>query len=171
MPNLHLGCGSVHKPGYTNVDVRDTPAVDVVHDLEDTPWPWDDNSARRIVAEHIFEHLHSVEGALRECARLLEPGGRLKVVWPVGQNGWADPDHTHRWTWDTPEMYCGARGWDVDVGLSVLRRDISVVSHLGGVPGAAYRGLIAALEYSQGQGRWLCDLPATSGEFTVVFER
>jgi len=171
MPDLHLGCGDREKPGYTNVDVRETAATDQVHDLEQTPWPWADNSTRRIVAEHVFEHLDSVETTLRECARILRPGGRLKVVWPVGQNGWADPDHEHRWTWDTPEMYCGKRGWDADVGLSVVSRDISMVSHISGLPGALYRGLIAGLEWRQGQGRWLCDLPATSGEFTVVFER
>jgi SAM-dependent methyltransferase len=168
--NLHLGCGDDHREGYRNIDCRDTPAADEVVDLDTTPWPWSDDTAEQIVAEHVFEHLDSVEAALRECARVLRPGGLLRVTWPVGMNERADPDHGHRWVWDSPEMYCGKRPWDADVGLTVVDREVSIGSHLDGVAGVAYKALLVGLERAQGPGRWMFDMPATSGEFTVVFE-
>lgn len=170
-PTLHLGCGNDRRPNAHNVDCRDTPATDEVVDLEEHPWPWDDESYRRIVGEHVFEHLDDLEGALRECARVLEPGGTLKIAWPMGMNERADPDHKHSWVWDTPEMYCGKRPWDVDVGLEVVDRDAYIGTHLNGHIGTLYSGLIRALEFTQGPDRWMFDMPAVSGEFTVVFQK
>jgi hypothetical protein len=82
----------------------------------------------------------------------------------------ADPDHAHRWVWDTPEMYCGKRPWDADVGLTVVDREVTLHSHLTGLTGAAYKAVLFWLTVMQGPGRWQFDMPATSGEFRVVFE-
>lgn len=167
---LHLGCGNTRKDGFENVDYRETPATDTVVDLNEYPWPWPDNSVTEIVAEHVFEHLECVESALRECARVLVSGGRLRVAWPIGMNERADPDHKHTWVWDTPKMYCGHRPWDADVGLNVVERDVSLVSHLHGVSGVCYKAWLTYQQYSQGNGWWAFDAPFTSGEFTVIFE-
>lgn len=167
---LHLGCGENVRPNAHNVDQLDHDGVDEQLDLEAYPWPWPDNTFARIDAEHVFEHLGNVEQALRECARVLVPGGRLYLALPVGQNAWTDPDHEHRWNWDTPEMFCGERPWDADVGLEVVEKDASIGSHFGGVAGVAYGGLLRLLTAQYGAGRWMFDMPATSGEFTVVFE-
>ena len=55
MLRLNLGCGEDHKPGYINVDKYGNP--DVLHDLEEFPWPWDDESVEEILMKHILEHL------------------------------------------------------------------------------------------------------------------
>ena len=166
---LHLGCGAVIKGRAHNVDIRDGPDVDETVDLDATPWPWPDDTFSLIVAEHVFEHLADVESALRECARVLEPGGRLRTVWPMGQNAWEDPDHERRWHWDTPARYCGKEPWDVDVGLTVERRDASLHTHGPGAAGIAWGAVVRALAWHYDAGRWMFDLPATSGEFEVVF--
>lgn len=168
---LHLGCGEDTRPHAHNVDIRDESGVDETHDLDSYPWPWPDASFLRIEAEHVFEHLEDVEQALRECARLLKPGGSLRTVWPVGQNAWLDPDHKRQWHWGTPERYCGQEGWDVDVGLSVISKDAHIGTHFDGVAKFAYGGLLRVLARGQGPGRWLFDMPATSGEFEVVFQK
>lgn len=170
MTELHLGCGETRKDGAINVDIRETPATDMVVDLNQTPWPWDANAVDHISAEHVFEHLDSVESALRECHRILRPGGTLRVVWPVGMNERADPDHKHSWIWETPEMYCGKRPWDDDVGLQVVHRHVSVHSHLTGLAKQVHEWSLAVYERVYGQGRWLFDVPCTSGEFTVTFQ-
>lgn len=168
---LHLGCGEDSRDGAHNVDQLAHDGVDEVVDLDRAPWPWPDDTFSRIEAHHVFEHLTDMETALRESARVLAPGGVLCLTLPVGQNAWADPDHEHRWNWDTPEMFCGARPWDADVGLEVIEKGATVGSHMPGTAGVAYGGLLRLLSLRYGPGRWLFDLPATSGEFTVVFEK
>jgi SAM-dependent methyltransferase len=168
---LNLCCGSDQHRDAWNVDVNPACGPDEIHDLNETPWPWPDNAFERVYITHGLEHLESVEAALRESERILTEGGRLKVTWPVGMNERADPDHgSHQWVWDTPEYYCGKRPWDVDVGLTVIDREVSLHTHFQGRLDDAYTRAIEWYERQHGQGRWLFDLPATSGEFTVVFQ-
>jgi SAM-dependent methyltransferase len=170
-PRLNLGAGDDTDPGRWDVDIRDGPGIDQVVDLDEMPWPWPDETFGLIQASHVLEHLDSVGDALAECARVLRPGGFVEVHWPVGMNERADPDHAHRWVWDTPLYYCGERAWDRDVGLAVVNRSVDVHVHLNGVSRWLYRRWIAMYRRRHGPGRWLFDLPATSGEFTVVFEK
>lgn len=168
---LHLGCGEKTKPEYHNVDQVNLNGVDETTDLGEYPWPWEDNSWSHIFAEHVFEHLEDMERTLSECSRILKPGGTLEVVMPIGMNAVADPDHEHVWIWDTPEYYCGTRHWDVDVGLDVVDRGVDIHTHLSGTVGSAYSAGIGLYERLYGQGRWQFDLPVTSGNYRVVFQK
>jgi predicted SAM-dependent methyltransferase len=81
---LHIGCGTVHLPGWVNID-RD-PASDVI----DVSWdlrhslPISNGSAEFIFHEHFMEHLTVDEGLAlsRESLRLLKPGGILRIGMP-----------------------------------------------------------------------------------------
>lgn len=96
---LNLGCGDKRKPGWVNVDLH-APDADLRLDLRE-PLPFPDGSVEYIYCEHFFEHLDfpNVEDAmatvletperpsealsfLRECLRVLIPGGVLDVVVP-----------------------------------------------------------------------------------------
>jgi ubiquinone/menaquinone biosynthesis C-methylase UbiE len=59
------------------------PSDVFLHDLR-RPFPWPDASAHAIYASHLLEHLTREDGArfLRECHRVLEPKGILRVVVP-----------------------------------------------------------------------------------------
>jgi len=168
---LHLGCGEDYRDAWVNVDVNADVRTDEQFDLELGEWPLPDSHFHEIRAEHVFEHLDDVAGALQECRRVLVPGGRLTVVVPVGVNARTDPDHKHEWQWETPECYCGARHWDADVGLSVVDRDVRLRSTLPGVIGAAHDATIRARQARYGPGVWCFGEPHTTGEFEVVFER
>jgi predicted SAM-dependent methyltransferase len=52
----HLGCGDQHLDGYVNVDVRETPAVDLVADLNELVLPNGDR-ADGFFSSAFFEHL------------------------------------------------------------------------------------------------------------------
>lgn len=81
---LHIGCGTVHVPGWVNVD-RDpaSDVIDVSWDLR-RPLPIADGSVEFIYHEHFMEHLTVQEGLglSRECLRLLKPGGILRIGMP-----------------------------------------------------------------------------------------
>ncbi len=111
---LNLGCGNkllVAKRGETVVNHDRTahrPEVDVVHDLNDLPWPWEDNSFDLIVACAVLEHLRlTLIESVGECWRVLRPGGRLHVKVPYWQhdNSYADPTHYWRFAPQTFDLF------------------------------------------------------------------
>lgn len=80
---LHLGCGSHHLDGWINIDFIRTPAVDLWWNIG-WPVPLKDDSCQYIFHEHVLEHFELRRGLelLRECHRLLRPGGILRVAMP-----------------------------------------------------------------------------------------
>lgn len=81
LPKLNLGCGEVHYPGWLNIDIE--PGADIVIDIT-RGLPWDDGAVGYIYNEHLLEHLPPEQGVelLRECHRVLAPGGVLRVAMP-----------------------------------------------------------------------------------------
>jgi len=95
---LNLAAGHVPKPGWLNVDLL-APTADLRLDLR-RPLPFPNDSVASIYAEHFFEHLEypnvtesmgwDLEGLgpsealqfLRECRRVLAPGGMIDLVVP-----------------------------------------------------------------------------------------
>lgn len=96
---LNVGCGNRIVAGAVNLDrVKHRPEVDVVHDLNVLPWPFDDNSFDKIVALAVLEHLDvDLVASLDECHRILVPHGTLVVKLPLQDGGNAYDDPTHRW--------------------------------------------------------------------------
>jgi predicted SAM-dependent methyltransferase len=76
---LHLGCGKIRLPGYINVDIQDGSAVDRVADLR--ALPWEDASVDMLYSCAAIEHFGRREwiGVLKEWARVLKPGGLLRL--------------------------------------------------------------------------------------------
>jgi predicted SAM-dependent methyltransferase len=83
MKRLNLGCGSRFHPAWTNVDfVAVSPSV-LSHDLrKGIPFP--DEEFDVVYHSHVLEHFSQprARAFLRECLRVLKPGGTLRVVVP-----------------------------------------------------------------------------------------
>lgn len=79
---LNIGAWEHRIPGYLGVDANATPAADVVQRVPPLRWP--DGAVAHIYAGHFLEHLApwDVEYFLRECARVLRPGGTLTLITP-----------------------------------------------------------------------------------------
>lgn len=96
---LDIGCGKNTQPGFVGMDYRDWGAVDIVHDLEDTPWPLPDDCVITAVASHVLEHINPHNGVflavMDEIWRVVKPDGQFAFVVPyAGSPGyWQDPTH------------------------------------------------------------------------------
>ncbi len=93
---INLGCGKTRIPDSIGVDVvKIDNYVDVVHDLDKTPYPFKDNFATEVHFYHVLEHLHDPIQKLEEIHRLLKPGGILYLRVPHFSSMGAFTDLTH----------------------------------------------------------------------------
>ena len=130
--NINLGCGERTTPGWTNVDRVKLPGVDVVHDLDRYPYPFDTSSADGVVMSHVLEHLTDVVRVMEEIHRILRPGGTLELLVPHYQhaNAYADPTHKHFFTEDSMRYFTGESGYDfyTHVRFRVLERGVRLTN-------------------------------------------
>lgn len=80
---LHIGCGSIHIPGYVNVDIRYLPNVDVVDNAKFLR-KFRNEYIEEIYACHVLEHFSrwDVKVILKRWYDLLTSGGILFLSVP-----------------------------------------------------------------------------------------
>ena len=102
---LNLGCADRAIEGFLSVDI--VPPADVIVDLRDFMWPWDNSSVECVVAHDIFEHLPDKRHTMNELWRVLKPGGRADICVPTapGVGAWQDQTHASVWTAGDFEYY------------------------------------------------------------------
>ena len=71
---LDIGCGANKQEGFVGIDIRELPGVDIVHNIEQFPWPLPDKSVSMAVASHVLEHINpaSTDPRLVGLIRLLK---------------------------------------------------------------------------------------------------
>lgn len=114
MVRLNLGCGARPIDGYINVDKRPgIPGINMVHDLDVYPWPFDDASVDEIVMDQCLEHLVDRNRAMKEIYRILKKGGKATICVPhfTWQYAYADPTHRHLFSYRTFFYYASPGGW------------------------------------------------------------
>lgn len=55
---LDIGCSGHKHKGFVGMDIREQPGVDIVHNLEQFPYPLPDGSVSQIIASHVLEHMN-----------------------------------------------------------------------------------------------------------------
>ncbi|OGC70113.1 hypothetical protein A2415_00755 [candidate division WWE3 bacterium RIFOXYC1_FULL_39_7] len=94
---INFGCNGSRIPGSIGVDViprKET--VDVVHNLNNYPYPFPDNYADEIHLYHVLEHLDDSIKAIEELHRILKPGGIFYLRVPHFSSLYAWGDITHK---------------------------------------------------------------------------
>lgn len=62
---LDVGGGNNPNPGFVNIDILPLPMVDIVHNIEITPWPLPAECAITVTASHLLEHINPTAGDAR----------------------------------------------------------------------------------------------------------
>jgi len=83
-----LGSGNVDLAD-TTVDIDEDTDPDVVHDLDEFPYPFEENEYDTCWLIHILEHLENPDKALEEAKRIASD--RVIAIIPIGERD--DPDH------------------------------------------------------------------------------
>ena len=96
---LNLGCGSKILEGYTNVDKFDYYKPDIVHDLEITPYPFEESSTDEILLSHVLEHIgqnpNIFNNIIKELYRICKNKSiiNIRVPHPRHDDFISDPTH------------------------------------------------------------------------------
>lgn len=95
MQGLDIGCSTKKLPGYVGMDIRANIGVDVVHDIENSPWPFDSESFDYLNASHVLEHLKpwKLMDIMNEAWRVTSIGGLFSIATPFGPAYAFDPTH------------------------------------------------------------------------------
>lgn len=94
--NINLGAGLEIKEGYINHDIVNIKGIDITHDLNVYPWPWDDCSVDYILMKDVLEHLDDIVKPINEIHRILKPNGSVKIRVPYWNSWCAYADPTHK---------------------------------------------------------------------------
>jgi SAM-dependent methyltransferase len=98
---LNIGCGRKPLVGAINLDISDRVGADVVHDLNDTPWPFAPDTFQEVHAYDVLEHVQDVVATLEEIHRICRSGARVHLTVPhfSSANAFTDVTHRHWFGW------------------------------------------------------------------------
>lgn len=110
---LDLGCGPHKVRGAIGLDRSPLPNVDVVHDLEVIPYPFQDNTFRQVYMNHVIEHVTDPLQVLGEVWRISCPGATVHLKLPhfSSFHAWADPTHKRAFCYQTFDYLTAESGW------------------------------------------------------------
>jgi len=94
---LDIGCGENVQKHYVGMDIRPCKGVDIVHDVQEFPWPIPDNIVIQALCSHLWEHIepkHRIK-FMDEIWRVMKPDGQLLLSVPYYSSFGACQDPTH----------------------------------------------------------------------------
>jgi len=161
--HLNLGCGTDIRVGWTNADLAALPGVDVVFDMNETPWPWDDDTFADVAAIHCLEHTRDLPPVLDELWRVCRHGATIHVEAPhffSSPATWDDPTHRRPMGPGTFQYFCPGAAYQHEIGrarfvtLEVGHSNLYLSWHL-----AVYKQHDAALlarhvDYGNWKAKW-----------------
>jgi len=103
---LNIGCGREAKEGYVNLDKAKIPGVDVVHDIDTFPWPFDDNSFDEVYGRDIIEHVKDLFKAMMEIKRICKNDAVVRLIVPYWHSSGAFyPNHNYFFNVDSMKFF------------------------------------------------------------------
>lgn len=100
---LNVGCGRDIKKDYINLDMIEFESIDIVHDLNIYPYPFNDNTFNEIYASQIIEHLDNPKKFIEELWRISKPNAKIIIgtVHFSAPTIWGDITHKRPYQSDT----------------------------------------------------------------------
>jgi SAM-dependent methyltransferase len=93
---LDIGCGSAKTPGAVGLDISSDTDADVVHDLDEFPYPIEGDSFDQILLQDVLEHVREPIKLFEELHRIARPAARIQLRTPHFSSVLAYGDPTHR---------------------------------------------------------------------------
>lgn len=122
---VNVGSGGKGLPGWVNIELARTKDTTLCLDVR-RPLPFADGSVRRLICEHVIEHLdfrEDVPNVLSDWVRVLKLGGVARIVVPdlrVHVEAYVSTDSA-RWA---------ALGWNIGDLPDDIRTPMHILNHM-----------------------------------------
>ncbi|MBT5492698.1 methyltransferase domain-containing protein [bacterium] len=95
MKKLNLGCGNDIREGWINLDIASLEGVDIVHDLNILPLPFENEEFDYIICYDILEHIFDYIPLLKELHRIVKKDAIIEIKVPhyTYSRAYVDPTH------------------------------------------------------------------------------
>jgi len=117
---LNLGCGNDIKEEWVNLDISERKGVDVVHDLNKLPLPFENEKFDIVLCKDVLEHVN-YPPLINDIHRILKLGGFLIIRVPhfTSKSNYGDPTHINQFSAKTFYYFTEKRkyGYKRDVKL------------------------------------------------------
>ena len=97
---LDVGCGKKKLPNAIGIDCNVQSAADILHDLNQFPYPFADHQFDEVNCDSILEHLDDFFRVMAELHRITKAGGLIHINVPyyTSFDAFTDPTHRHFFT-------------------------------------------------------------------------
>jgi SAM-dependent methyltransferase len=108
---LDIGCGRNKTPGAVGLDSNPRSEADVIHDLDDVPYPFPDDEFDLIIGNQVIEHVDDVLAVVAELYRIARPGAIIRLDTPHYSDiaSYTDPTHKRHLTTESFSYFTGQR--------------------------------------------------------------
>jgi predicted SAM-dependent methyltransferase len=106
---LDVGAGSQRRPGFVTLDKLKLPTIDIVHDLEEFPYPIKDETCITIIASQVIHYIQArfILKVMDELWRIAKPECQLAISLPYGVSDLfiQDPCAVNSWNENTCKYF------------------------------------------------------------------
>lgn len=104
---LDIGCGNNKFSGATGIDFSDVEELDIVHNLEEFPYPIEDNVFEVVLLRNVIEHINNIVGLMEEIHRVSERGADVLISTPHFSSlySYQDPTHVRHMAYDSMDYF------------------------------------------------------------------
>ncbi len=117
---LNIGCGTDIKKGYVNLDMVKLNGVDVVHDLNKYPYPFEDNTFDEVIMISVLEHLGNTIKAIEEIWRICKNNAKVYITVPNYNSFhfFSNAQHTSLFNYNTLDHLSQNKGKSCKEGIN-----------------------------------------------------
>ena len=95
MKKLNVGCGKDIREKWDNLDTHTNNGANIVHDLNNLPLPFEDNTYDYVLCSHVIEDWLNPLPLLQELVRITKVKGLIEIRVPhqLSANAWGSLVH------------------------------------------------------------------------------
>ena len=103
---LDVGCGNSKAIGALGIDKYSDTQAEVIHDLDNYPWPFPDDKFYSVICNDVLEHLDDVIKVVEEVHRISRKNAILYIRVPHFSSVQAHSDLTHKHYFSSQSFDC-----------------------------------------------------------------